>query len=62
MVLSIYENVIENIYLSVVMLCNVIDSSNIDKDMMQFMNDPYKFSLFPCILVYKVRDFEFCHA
>ena len=44
-------------------LCNVIDSSNIDNNMIQFMknvNDPYIFSLLPYILVYKVHDFEFC--
>ena len=46
-------------------LCDVIDSSNIDKYMNKIMNDmnhPYIFSLLPCILVYKVHDFEFCHA
>ena len=41
------------------MLCNVIDGSNINNDMIQFinnMNDPYIFSLLPCILVYKVQS------
>ena len=43
------------------MLCNVIDSSNIDNDMIQFINDmsdPYIFSLLPCILVYKVQSHD----
>ena len=47
------------------MLCNVVNSCNIDNDMIQFinsMNNPYIFSLLPCILVYKVHDFELCHG
>ena len=39
-------------------LCNVIDSSGIDNDMIQFINDvndPCIFILLPHILVYKVQ-------
>ena len=46
-------------------LCNVIEGSDINKDMKQFindLNDPYIFSLLPHILVYKVHNFEFCHV
>ena len=44
----------------VILLCNVIDDSNIDNDTIQFINDmdnPYIFTLLPCILVYKVHTF-----
>ena len=65
MVLSIYEKVIGKYFLSMGMLCNVIDGSNINKDTIQFINDVnnfYIFSLLPHILEYKVHNFEFCHA
>ena len=43
------------------MLCNVIDDSNINNDMILFisdMNDPYIFSLLSHILVYKVESHD----
>ena len=43
------------------MLCNVRDGSNIDNDMIQFMNDmndPYIFSLLPSILVCKLQSHD----
>ena len=47
------------------MLHNIIDGSNIDNDMIQFvndMNDPYIFSLLPHILVYKVQSHDHASA
>ena len=44
------------------MFYNVIDDSNIDNDMTQFisdMNDAYIFPLLPCILVYKVQSCDY---
>ena len=44
------------------MLCNVIDGSNVDNDMIQFisdMNDCYIFSLLTHILVYKFHNLSF---
>ena len=43
------------------MLCNVIDGSAINNNMIQFINDvndPYIFSLLPHILVYKVQSHD----
>ena len=50
----------ENILLSMGVLCNVIDGSYIDIDVIQFINnvnDPYIVSLLPHILEYKLYDF-----
>ena len=44
-------------------LCNVINDGIIGNDTIRFikgMKDPYIFSLLPCILVYKVHNFELC--